>query len=104
MDINLRAFYHTRSPLPGHYVLEVRGVVNGEVVTDTEKFIFSVDVPWYMGGYAALCYLLIFIAFVVGLINWRSRLKGQNQQNTQITNCTENKPVASSKQNPPNQQ
>ncbi|MYM59807.1 helix-turn-helix domain-containing protein [Vibrio sp. OCN044] len=60
--------------LPGHYVLEVRGVVNGEVVTDTEKFIFSVDVPWYMGGYAALCYLLIFIAFVVGLINWRSRL------------------------------
>ncbi|WP_341664956.1 helix-turn-helix domain-containing protein [Vibrio sp.] len=60
--------------LPGHHVLEVRGVVNGSAVTDIEKLVFSVDVPWYMGGYAALCYLLIFIAFVVGLINWRSRL------------------------------
>ncbi|MBU2896433.1 AraC family transcriptional regulator [Vibrio hepatarius] len=60
--------------LPGHYVIEVKAVINGVDKIDIQKIVFSIDVPWYIGGYAISCYGLIFFVLVVSLINWRSRI------------------------------
>ena len=60
--------------LPGHYTIEVKAVANGVDKTEIENFVFSISVPWYIGGYAISCYVLMFFVLVISLINWRSRV------------------------------
>lgn len=67
-------------PMPGHYVIEVRAVSNGQIVANTEKFVFSVDVPWYLGEYAILCYLVLFFVLILSLINWSSRMTARTNK------------------------
>ncbi|MCG9679566.1 helix-turn-helix domain-containing protein [Vibrio sp. Isolate24] len=60
--------------LPGHYALEARVVSNGMAQSAIDPFVFSVEEPWYLRGYAILSYIALTLVLLAIVIYWRSRI------------------------------
>ncbi|WFB47388.1 AraC family transcriptional regulator [Vibrio coralliilyticus] len=66
--------------LPGDYALEVRAVNNGMAQSAIEPFVFSVDEPWYIRGYAIFSYVTAVFILLALVIYWRSRMMARTNK------------------------
>ncbi|MFY0605849.1 MAG: ATP-binding protein [Cyclobacteriaceae bacterium] len=64
---------------PGKYQFEVKAKNGFDTESEVGIIRFNVESPWYYSGLAYVCYVIVFLIFIYGLLHWNSRrLKKEN--------------------------
>lgn len=80
-DLTERTTKDYTSLSPGHYVFHVRAQNAYGQLSEEDTFTFHIVPPWYRRWWMYPIYLLLFLAAMVGLVQWRSeRLLRQNRE------------------------
>jgi serine phosphatase RsbU (regulator of sigma subunit) len=70
-----------RNISPGSYTFEVRARNKFGIVSDTERFDFTVSPPWWMTWWAYVLFMLCLLGLMLAVLRWRTgRLKRRQRE------------------------